>query len=213
MTYDLDEQEQLEAIKAWWQRYGNAVLTVLIVILLAIAGWQGWNWYQNDQARKAGGYFEALQSAVRQGNLEQVRDASTQLRNRYGSTAYAPRGALLAAQLMLKQGDVAGAREQFEWVKQHGGPTLAPVARLRLAGLLLDQKEYDNALAQLGPDIPAGFAALYADRRGDILFAQGKLAEARRAWEEALRELGQGDALVSIVRLKLEALGEQGEKA
>src|SRR5690606_7203564 len=154
-------------------------------------------------------YFEALQNAVRTGNLNQVRDASTQLRVNYPNTAFAPRGALIAAQALENQGDTNGARELLEWVRSRGGSALAPVARLRLAGLLLAAGESDQALAQLEPDVPAGFEALFSDRRGDILFAQGKVKEARAAWEAALRDLGPSDALASVIQLKLEALATQ----
>lgn len=213
MTYDLDEQEQLEAIKAWWERYGNFVLTVISVLLLAVAGWQGWNWYQNSQSAKAGGYFEALQTAAGQNNPDQVRDASTRLTEDYGKTAYAARGALVAAQVLEANGDTTGARQQLQWVVDNGGAALAPVARLRLAGLLLDQQEYDAALALLSNTPSAGFEALYADRRGDILFAQGKVSDARTEWQAALDILTPANPLASLVQLKLNALGGAAAKA
>ncbi|PAX98605.1 hypothetical protein CKW48_02190 [Bordetella pertussis] len=82
---------------------------------------------------------------------------------------------------------------------------LQPVARLRLAGILLDQKQYDAALAQLN-NPPASFAALFADRRGDVLAAQGKRDEARAAWQSAIDGLGTSNPLTQVVQLKLDAL-------
>ena len=207
MTYDLDEQEQIDALKAWWSKYGNLVLGVITAVLLVLAAWQGWNWYQRNQATQAAGYFEALQNAARQANVDQVRDASRALRGDFGSTAYAPRGALVAAQAMLAAGDADGAREQLQWIiEQRGDDPLAPVAKVRLAGVLIDLKQYDAALGLVSGPAPAGFDALYADRRGDVLFAQGKAADARAAWQSALDAFEPASPLRSVVQLKINAL-------
>lgn len=207
MAYDLEEQEQIDALKAWWTKYGNLLTGVLTVVLLAVAGWQGWNWHLRNQSVQAAGYYEALQTAIAAGNKDQVRDASNTLRNQYGATAYAPRGALLASQALLLDGDADQAREQLQWVVDKGGePALVPVARLRLAGLLLDQQQYDEALKQLATAPPEAFKALYDDRRGDILAAQRRVADARAAWEAALQALEPSNPLRPVVQLKLDTL-------
>ena len=121
---------------------------------------------------------------------DSIKAAAATLRDQYGSTGYATRGALVAAQALQAQKDVDGARQQLEWLAgQTKNPSMQAVARLRLAGLLLDQKQYDAALGQLN-NPPAAFAALFADRRGDILAAQGKREDARAAWQSAIDGLG-----------------------
>jgi len=208
MAYDLDEQEKLDAMKAWWGRYGSLVLTAVLVVAACLAGWRGWQWYQSHRAGQAMGYFEALEDAAGQTGddaVARVKAASATLRDDYAGTPYAARGALVAAHALQAQGDLAGAREQLEWVARGKDAALAPLARLRLAGVLLDQKQYDAALAQL-EDPPPAFVALYADRRGDILAAQGKRDEARAAWQRAIDTLGTGHALTPVVQLKLDAL-------
>src|SRR5690606_3829331 len=208
MAYDLEEQEQLDALKAWWDKNGNLILGVLIVIMLAVASWQGWNWYQRNQAGQAAGYFEALQNAARQGNVSQAGAASQTLRKDYSGTAYAPRGALLAAQAFVDAGDAERARAELEWiVSEHADDPIAPVARVRLAGVLIDLNQLDAALGLVAEPAPAGFEAVYADRRGDVVYAQGKKDEARSAWQQALNAFGAGNpSLRSIVQLKIEAL-------
>lgn len=208
MAYDLDEQEQIDALKAWWAKYGNLVLGLLTVVMLAALAWQGWNWYQRNQATQAGGYFEALQTAVRQNNADQAATASATLRNDFAGTAYAPRGALLAAQALIDAGQRERARDELAWVVDKGrDPALAAVARVRLAGVLLDLEQYDAALAQVSGSAPAGYEALYADRRGDILFARGERAQARAAWQQALDTFEPAHPLRPVVQLKIEALG------
>lgn len=206
MTYDLEEQEQIDAIKAWWAKYGNFILTLITVVLLAVASWQWWNWYQRNQATQAAGVFEALQAAVDQRQTAQVLDASARLQQSYGKTAYAPRGALLAATALQAAGDDAQARERLQWVVNHKDDALAPVARLRLAALLIDAGNAADALPVLNVSAPAGFEALFADRRGDVLFVMGRSAEAASAWQEALSLMGSANPLAPVVQLKLEAL-------
>ncbi|MGY6272388.1 YfgM family protein [Achromobacter denitrificans] len=209
MAYDLEEQEKLDAIKAWWARYGTLVVTLAAVVALAWGGWWGWKAYQAHRANQAMGYFEALEDAARLGGADsavRIKTAAATLRDEYPATGYAARGALVAAQALQAQKDDAGARQQLEWLAAQGkNPSMQAVARLRLAGMMLDQKQYDAALAQLNSPPPA-FAALYADRRGDILAAQGKREEARAAWQSAIDGLGTTNPLTQVVQLKLDAL-------
>ncbi|MCD0501923.1 YfgM family protein [Bordetella petrii] len=209
MAYDLEEQEKLDAIKAWWARYGTLVVTLFAIAALAWGGWWGWKAYQGHRANQAMGYFEALEDAARLGGADsavRIKAAISTLRDDYAATGYAARGALVAAHALKQQNDAAGAREQLEWLAaQPKHAALQPVARVRLAGMLLDEKQFDAALAQLDNPPPA-FAALYADRRGDILAAQGKHEEARKAWQAAFDGLAVADPLRQVVQLKLDSL-------
>ncbi|HEY9572171.1 MAG TPA: tetratricopeptide repeat protein [Pusillimonas sp.] len=209
MAYDLEEQEKLDALRAWWERYGTLCAVLVFVVVAAIVGWRGWQWYQGHQASQAMGYFEALEGAAGQKGddaVARIKAASQTLRSDFAKSGYTPRGVLVAAQALQARSDLDGAREQLEWlVKNSSDAALIPLAKLRLAGVLLEQKQYDQALAQLN-DAPAPFAGLYADRRGDILLAQGKTADARSAWESALKALG-ADPVAQIIQLKIDALG------
>jgi len=214
MAYDLEEQEKLDALRAWWERYGALCVSLVAVAVVALLGWRGWQWYEGRQAMQAQGYFEALQTeALLSGPdaVTRIQAASATLRDQFPASGYAARGALVASKALQDRNDLDDARAQLTWLAQRTDAPLAPLARLRLAGLLLEQQQYDAALAQLS-DAPAAFAALYADRRGDVLFAQGKTADARAAWEEALQALvGQGQpAAAEFLRLKIDTLGGQG---
>ena len=209
MAYDLEEQEQIDQLRAWWSKYGTLVTTGLLIAVIILGGWRGWQWYQNHQSGQARGYFEALEEASRQTGDESVariNAAMKTLREDYASTDYAARGALVAASALQSRDQVAAARAQLEWLAQTKNMALVPVARLRLAGLLVDQKDYEGALAQL-TDAPPAFAGLFDDRRGDVFAAQGKVAEARDAWKKALEILGPSSSLAPVVKLKIDALG------
>ncbi|MDR2625144.1 MAG: tetratricopeptide repeat protein [Zoogloeaceae bacterium] len=216
-AYDLEEQEQVENLKAWWQRYGNLVVGCVCVAALAISGYTLWNGHQARQSAQSGELYAALQQAIDRGEGVQVRGLTGELTNRFAGTPYASMGVLLAARYAITTNDAKTARAQLAWVAENDKDEFADIARLRLAGVLLDEKEYDEAIKQLSRPPAAAFAVSYADLRGDIFLAQEKKAEAKAAWEEAKALLEKGvekeqtrteDAIVlMLLQQKLDALG------
>ncbi|SDC07456.1 Putative negative regulator of RcsB-dependent stress response [Cupriavidus sp. YR651] len=208
MAYDLEEQEQLESLKAWWNQYGNIITWILIAALLAFAAWSGWNYWQRVQARDAALLYEQVTKAAESRDADRVKRAATDLEDKFGRTAYGPMSALVAAKVLYDAGDLAGTKSQLQWAIDHGGEDYAPLARVRLAGVLLDEKAYDQGLALLKDEPPAQYEALFADRRGDLLAAQEKRDDARTAYRRALDKLGAGEAgMRQIIQFKLDALG------
>lgn len=210
MAFDLEEQEKIDELKAWWNRFGGLVSGVATVIMLAILGYYGWNWYQGYQSQKALGYYDIINTSVMapdQSSAARIIEANGVLQKDYGSTVYAPRAALLASKFFLDMDNAAEAEKQLQWaVTQKTDPSLVPAAQLQLATALADQEKYDQALAQLS-NPPAAFKALFLDRQGDILIAQGKAADAVKAWQEAKAAAGLDDSLVRTVDLKISVLG------
>jgi predicted negative regulator of RcsB-dependent stress response len=205
---DLEEQEQLDQLKAFWKRYGNLLTWVLLIVLGAFAAWNGWNWYQRDQAGKASAMFDQLDAAAQAGNVEQAGRVFADMRERFPRTAYTQQGGLLAAKVQFEKGKPDAALESLAWVAANASETeYQTMARLRAAGVLLDQKKYDDALKQLDAATAPDFAALAADRRGDVLLAQGKKDEAKASYTKAWKAM---DAKVDYRRLidaKLTSLG------
>jgi len=207
MALDLEEQEQLSALRAWWAKFGNLVTWVTLAVAVAAAGYSGWRWYEQREAAAAAAVYDDFQAALAARQVPRARELAGSLIEHHGSTAYAALAALATARLNVEANDLASARAQLQWVVDKSGqPELATVARVRLAGVLLDQKAYDEALKVLQGDAPPTAAAAFADRRGDILVAQGKLAEARAAYAEALAKAGPQDPLRGLVQLKLDGL-------
>ena len=209
MAYDLEEQEQLDAIKAWWTDYGKLVMLAVIAALLTIAGFQGWRYYKAQQAERAATLFSQLDQAERANESKKVREIAAQITQNYGSTPYAGMAALSAAKASFETGELEDARKNLQWVIDKAREEeMRDVARLRLAGVLLDEKKYDEALQLLAAKAGETYAALYADRRGDVLTAQGKNAEARAAYQVALDKSEQGGQYRRLIEVKLDALGE-----
>lgn len=192
-TYDLEEQEQLDEIKVWWKQYGNLVVSLLTAASIAVIAWQGWNWYQRNQAAQASMVYGVLQKAVAEKDSQRIKAASGELLEKFSGTTYAPLGALITAKAMFEAGDAKTAKAQLSWVVEHGKDELRDLARVRLAAVLLDEKVYDEALKQLDGSFSAGFASRVAETRGDVLDAQGKKPEARTAYQLALTRLDEGD--------------------
>lgn len=214
MAYDLEEQEKIASLKAWWEKYGNTVSTVALGIALAVAGYNGWQWYQRDRTGKAAATYDELQRAIGAKDMAHTRDLTGMLLDKYGSTAYAEMGALLAAKANLDAGDPKTAKAQLQWTVEHAiDPEYRALGRVRLAGLLLDEGAFDEAMKQVSStaaaDLSVPFQATFADRRGDIAVATDKLEDAKREYRAALALLesrNEARGYANIVQLKLDAL-------
>ena len=205
---DLQEQEQLEALKAWWKDNGNLILGTVLVVVVAMGGWRGWQYYQNQQATGAATLYMQVVEQVGSNDPKRVNDAAAAVMDKFSSTAYAARAALLAAQVNEQGKDVARAKTQLQWVIDHASEaTLKDVARLRLAAVLLDEKNYADALKLLEAKHPESFDGLYADLRGDVLSAQGKTDEARSAYKLAYEKFDVQNMYRNLIQMKIDALG------
>lgn len=205
---DLQDQEQLDALKAFWNKQGNLITWVLVLVLAAFAGWNGWQWYQRDLAQKAGAMFDELDRAAAAGDAERAGRVFNDLRERYPRTAFAQQGGLLAARVQFDKGQGDAARATLNWVADNAiEDEMRTVARLRLAALQAEAKQHDDALKTLAGASAPGFEGLVDDRRGDILLAQGKTAQARAAYEAAYKALDERVDYRRLVEAKLTALG------
>ncbi|HZE10859.1 MAG TPA: tetratricopeptide repeat protein [Burkholderiales bacterium] len=207
-TYDLEEQEQLAALKAWWKERGGGVALAAVLLAAAVGAWNGWSWYERSQAAQAAALYETLQKAARANDVKATRDTAGSILENYPRSAYASLAALVSAKVQFQAGDLKTARAQLQWVTEHAKTDeIRSIAALRLANVLLDDKEPDAALKAVEATPHPGFEALFAAQRGDILAVQKKREDARKAYKAALEKAEPGP-LREVLRLKLEALGE-----
>ncbi len=205
---DLQEQEQLDALKAFWNKQGNLITWTLVLVLGAFAAWNGWNYWQREQALKAGAMFEELDRAAAAGDAEKAARVFADLKQRFPGTAFAQQGGLTAAKVQVAKGQADAAKATLTWVAENGAEDeMRTIARLRLAAVLADAKQYDEALKTLDGAKAEGFEGLVADRRGDVLLAQGKKDEARAAYQAAYKAMDEKVDYRRLVDAKLTTLG------
>jgi len=207
-AYDLEEQEKIDDLKAWWQQWGNTVAGIVIAVCIGVIGVQGWRWWAQHQAEQAAVLYDAVASAVKSGDSAKAKQAMAELAAKFGGTAYAPRAALLVAAQLYDAGDRAGAKAQLaSIIDGTREDELRDIARLRLSAILFDEKLYDEALRTLDAKHDEAFSGIYADLRGDILSAAGRRDDARSAYQDALAKLDPRSAYRSFVQAKLDAIG------
>ena len=207
-VYDLEEQEKLDDLKAWWEQNSKYVSAAVVAVALVVIAVQGWRWYQRTQAEQASVLYQAVSQAARANDVSKAKEPASQIVDRFARTAYAPRAALLYAKMLYDGGDKPGARAQLQWIIDHASEDeLKAIARFRLAQAMLDEKQYDDALKTLDIKTDDAFIGLFADLRGDILAAMGKNVEAKAAYEIALAKIDPKSPYRAFVQVKFDALG------
>ncbi len=209
---DLEEQEQLDQLKHFWSRYGNLITGLLVFVLLAVAAWNGYHYWQRSQASQSAALFDEMSKAVATGDTSLAQRSFSDMKERHPSAAYTQQAALALARQASDKGDTDAAKSALQWVVDKSGDQgYAAIARLRLANLYFDAKDYAQALTLLDGVADEAFAALVADRKGDIFAVQDKRSEAKAAYLLAYQKLEERAQYRRVVQVKLNALGVDPE--
>lgn len=207
MAYDLEEQEQLDEFKAWWKKNGKLVTNAVIAALLAYVAWQGYQYWQNKKASEASSIYQSLVT-MDAGKVAEIKAQANKLMDGFSGTPYAGRAAVLLAKAEFAGKDSKAAKADLQWAIDHAKEdAVQAIASLQLAGILLEDKDYAGALKVLDGKIDAGYTGLRDEMKGNVYLAQGKQAEAKKAFESALNNLDAGGAIYQATKLKLESLG------
>ena len=205
---DLEEQEQLDQLKHFWKQYGNLITWGLIVVLGAVASWNGYHAWQRSQSVQAAAMFDEVEKVVRGGDAQKAERAFNDMKDRFAKTAYAQQAGLIVAKMAYEGGKADTAQSTLKWLVDNAADKgYASVARLRLSALLIDAKSYDEAVKLLSSGIADEFAALADDRRGDIYALQGKKSEAKAEYEKSFKGFDEQSEYRRLVVVKLNALG------
>jgi predicted negative regulator of RcsB-dependent stress response len=211
----LSEREQVDRIRQWWKENGAWIIVGVGGGLLALAGWNWWQGYQLQRAEQASAIYSVVAEAAMEERLDEVRVGVEQLEAAHGGSAYLQHGRLALAGVLARAGEFGPAVEQLQQVvEQAEDPQLQLIARLRMARALLAAGDSDGALQAARGGQPGAFAAPLREVEGDILAAQGDVAGARAAYEDALSGAAEFGGIIdeALVQLKLQALGA-GEAA
>jgi predicted negative regulator of RcsB-dependent stress response len=205
---DLEEQEQLDQLKHFWNTYGTLITWVVLLAAGAFVAWNGWQYFQRTKAVQAAALYDEVERSAQAGDTARIERALADMKDKFSGTAYAQQAGLLAAKTLYEKGNTDGSRAALAWVSEHAvDPGYQAVAKLRLSAELLEAKSYDEALKQLSGDAPKEFQALVADRKGDIYLAQGKREEAKAEYQKAWAGFEPRTDYRRLVEIKLNAVG------
>jgi predicted negative regulator of RcsB-dependent stress response len=209
---DLQEQEQLDQLKHFWNQYGTLITGVLIAILVVTAGWNGYQYWQRKQATQAAAMFDEVERMVRSGDVVMAERAFNDMKARFTQALYTQQAGLLVAKMAFEDGKTEVTQTTLRWVAEHSkDPAYAAIARLRLASVLLDAQSFDQALQVLDGIKVKDFLGLAADRRGDIALAQGRSQDAKNHFLQAYQQMDENFEYRRLVQYKLNALGVDPE--
>ncbi|TCK17481.1 putative negative regulator of RcsB-dependent stress response [Thiogranum longum] len=208
MDVHASEKEQIESLKKWWKENGSSLITGALLGLSLIFGARAWMNWKDTQAENASNSYAVMQTALKQNDLEMVRNQASQLISQSSGSGYAVLAALVLAKLAVQDGELAAAQAQLEWALEHAKtPQLENIARSRLVRVLIDEKDYSQAAKVLAETTGVGeYQAIYAELEGDLAFAQGETASAAAAYRDALALLPATAPNVAYLRVKYENL-------
>ena len=203
------EEQEVEALKKWWSENGKSLVAGLGIGLAGVVGWTSWQTWQRTQAELASVRYEQLVNDAAAGRHEQALSQAEALIDEFSDSAYAAFASLIAARAAVHANDPDQAKRHLEWVVEHAPlPELVPIARLRLARLMIDAQDYDGALAELGRIDSAAFHGRVKELQGDIHHARGDRSAARESYEMVLADAELSPSTRLRIRMKLDDLGE-----
>ncbi|MHB1667336.1 YfgM family protein [Thiomonas sp.] len=208
MSYNLEEQDQIESLRDFWSRWGTLISSLVLVVALAWAGYAGWQWWQVRQTTEASALFAQISKEIQAGDLQKAVPAWTDLQNKFSTSPYAQMGGLTMAKAYADAGKTADAEALLRWTSEHAeSKSYRATALLNLSALQVDAKQLQAALATVKQSPAPAFDALFATRRGDIEALLGKPQEARKAYEDAMRLLPPNSSYRQLVQIKLQSVG------
>ena len=206
-----DAHEQGEIVKKWLSENGSAIVMGLVIAFGGLFGFKQWQSWQVNNRQQASAEFEVLGELLSAGQLDAAMANFQNLQDEYPKSPYTSMAALQFARARIEVNQADLAVGLYEFVMENGYPkAMTVVARERLARVLLDQGDAEQALTVLeGVEDITGFEARYAEVRGDIHYDQGRMEEARAAYLEALDQLEAGAGDRNMLVMKLESMGAE----
>lgn len=208
------EEEQVEALKDWWKENGRSVIIGAVLALAAVFGWRYWQESTRAQAEDASTQYQMLLQRMDEGEGREVVEIARRIIAEHANTPYAALASLSLAQQAVDQNDLDGAGAHLRWVMQNAKlDEVRKLAQVRLARVLVAQGQTDAALQQVSGLGSGSFTALAEEVKGDAYLAQGRRADALRAYQSALAASADVPAKQQVLRMKVDDLADAGVAA
>ncbi len=211
---DLEEQEQLDDLKHFWNKYGPVLTWVMIGVLLAYSAWTGWQFWQRKQAAQASVLFETVERAVLSSDQALLTRALSDMQDKFASATYTHHASLMGARYFAEHDGAQAAQSNLIWVKDHASDEgLTALARLRLSALSMEEKKWEQAREWLKKPFPKAFEPLSLDRLGDIDLQEKKTEDAKSHFLQAWSTMSERDEYRQLIEVKLASLGVDARAA
>lgn len=203
------EDEQVEAMKKWWEENGKSAIFGVILGLMAIFGWRAWKDLKIEQAANASQLYQEMIVGARENKPDTVSKKANEIATTYKSTAYAVFAKLELAKLAVTDGDLDSAANYLQWALDNTShDSLRHLISLRLARVFIAQNKLGEAKSQLGKNKDNGeFSVSYQELEADILRLEGNIVAAHDAYEKALNTAQGSGQDTTILDMKLDDLG------
>lgn len=199
------DEEKGEEIKQWWRDNGTSVVIACLVAVASVFGTRYWFAYQQSVTESASMLYQTVISSVSTDNLDSADESAKILLNDYSNTPYAVFSALEMAELFSTT-DAKSSEAYYSWVIDNAAlEGHVEIARLRLARLLMNESQYDDALMVIAESTSTAFTSLFSELRGDIFIAKKEKSQAHAAYKTAIANLAQGEPRQQLLELKLDA--------
>ena len=202
------EEEQVEAIKKWWNENGKSIIVGIVVGITAIFGWRGYEARTATEAKAASILYEQLILASRKGDKENMREISDDIIRDFGSSTYAIFSKLMLAKLESESSNFESAEAHLKSILNDSTrDEFKHIARLRLVRVLMANNKLEDAIKLITSVNTGQFFTHYEELRGDILVKQGNKKEAAQAYQNALSNTLNSEESESMLQMKLDDLG------
>lgn len=208
------EEEQVEALKDWWKENGRSVIVGAILALAAVFGWRYWQDTTRSQAEAASTLYQQMLMQLDAGEGREVVETARRIIAEHATSPYAALASLSLAQQAVDQGDLDGAAAHLRWVMDNAKVgEVRILAQVRLARVLIAQGRADDALQQLATIGGGTYTVVVEEVRGDAHLAQGRRADALKAYQAALSAAADVPAKQQMLRMKVDDLADAGVAA
>lgn len=222
MALHAAEEESIEALKKWWEDNNRTLIAALVIAAVAWGGWTFWENSRTGSADAASDLYEQIMdlaavepgTPINEANRTRIAELAASLKSEHADSTYALYAALFAAQQAVANNALSDAEQELRWVLEHGqggmfkpdNTTLLLVANLRLGRVILAQGDSDRALELVNQVDPGALEAEFAELRGDIYLAMGRIVDARDSYLAA-QQAGNSS---QFLRMKLDELATEG---
>ena len=201
------DDEKAEAIKQWWRDNGRTVVVAAIVSALAVFAGRYWVVYQKQMSEQAAQTYHQVLKLVSEEKSTEADTYTQKLLSDYSKTAYSVFAALEMANVYINAQDADTAKTYLKWVAENA--KLAghkQLAKLRLANLLMNEANFEAALAEIEQSDSEAFASLFSELKGDIFIKQAKLEQAKQAYLDAMNGISSSEPRFVLLKMKLDDL-------